>query len=203
MQYILNNFKEHGNKFYDRSVVGTGHRGLLNLQYPVYAYSFPVIALSRARAYFEGKKKPFINHELNAKLIQYESFGNSTVEELWKVLNDCYKNLLYLLTLDKKPLHKNKIFWQKFGKVCYQKIAFHAFCYYFCAPSSVFFASFTWTLGFIPSSYLSSLFNSITWASFFAYPSLFSFNFFFITSKSWSSPSNPSGKVHDFLRIDF
>ncbi len=97
MQYILNNFKEHGNKFYDRSVVGTGHRGLLNLQYPVYAYSFPVIALSRARAYLEGNKKPWINHELNAKVIQYES-GNSTVEELWEVLNDCYENLLYLLT---------------------------------------------------------------------------------------------------------
>jgi hypothetical protein len=27
--------------------VGAGHRGLLNLQYPVYAYSFPLIALSR------------------------------------------------------------------------------------------------------------------------------------------------------------
>jgi squalene-hopene/tetraprenyl-beta-curcumene cyclase len=52
VEYILRNFKENGNKFYDRSVVGTGHRGLLNLQYPVYAYSFPVIALARARTYF-------------------------------------------------------------------------------------------------------------------------------------------------------
>ncbi len=82
VQYILNNFKENGNKFHDRSVVGTGHRGLLNLQYPVYAYSFPVIALARAKAYFAGQKKPFINHELNALVIQYESFANSTVEEL-------------------------------------------------------------------------------------------------------------------------
>lgn len=61
VRYILNNFKEYGNKFYDRSVVGAGHRGLLNLQYPVYAYSFPVIALSRARAYLLGQKVPFIN----------------------------------------------------------------------------------------------------------------------------------------------
>jgi squalene-hopene/tetraprenyl-beta-curcumene cyclase len=82
VQYILNNFKENGNKFYDRSVVGTGHRGLLNLQYPVYAYSFPVIALARAKTYFSGQKKSFINDELNSKVIQYESFGNSTVEEL-------------------------------------------------------------------------------------------------------------------------
>ena len=63
-------------------MVGTGHRGLLNLQYPVYAYSFPVIALARAKAYFSGQKKPFVNHELNSKVIQYEFFGNSTVEEL-------------------------------------------------------------------------------------------------------------------------
>ena len=52
VQYILNNFKENGNRFYDRSVVGAGHRGLLNLQYPVYAYSFPVIAIARSKAYF-------------------------------------------------------------------------------------------------------------------------------------------------------
>lgn len=52
-------------------MVGTGHRGLLNLQYPVYAYSFPVIALSRAKAYFNGDKVPFINKELNEKVIQF------------------------------------------------------------------------------------------------------------------------------------
>jgi squalene-hopene/tetraprenyl-beta-curcumene cyclase len=68
----LRNFKQNDNRFYDRSVVGTGHRGLLNLQYPIYAYSFPVIALSRARAYFNGDKKPFINEELNSRVIQYE-----------------------------------------------------------------------------------------------------------------------------------
>ncbi len=72
VQYLLKNFEENGDKFFDRSVVGSGHRGLLNLQYPVYAYSFPVIALARARAYFMGEKRPFINKELNAKVVQYE-----------------------------------------------------------------------------------------------------------------------------------
>lgn len=81
VEYILRNFKEYGNRFYDRSVVGAGHRGLLNLQYPVYAYSFPVIALSRARAYFRGQRKPFINDELNAKLTKYTIIeANSTAE---------------------------------------------------------------------------------------------------------------------------
>jgi squalene-hopene/tetraprenyl-beta-curcumene cyclase len=61
INYILRNFNEYNGKFYDRSVVGTGHRGLLNLQYPVYAYSFPVIALSRSNKYLKGEKNPFIN----------------------------------------------------------------------------------------------------------------------------------------------
>ena len=60
--YLLNNFKENGDKFWDRSVVGTGHRGFLNLQYPVYAYSFPLVALSRLRTYIKNEhRKPFIN----------------------------------------------------------------------------------------------------------------------------------------------
>ena len=45
--YILRNFKENNGKFFDRSVLGTGHRGLLNLQYAAYAYTFPLIAVSR------------------------------------------------------------------------------------------------------------------------------------------------------------
>ena len=45
--YILNNFHDNEGRFFDRSVVGTGHRGVLNLQYPVYAYTFPLVALSR------------------------------------------------------------------------------------------------------------------------------------------------------------
>lgn len=55
VQYLLNNFKENNGQFYDRSVVGTGHRGVLNLQYPVYAYSFPLVALSRAEKLIKGK----------------------------------------------------------------------------------------------------------------------------------------------------
>jgi squalene-hopene/tetraprenyl-beta-curcumene cyclase len=68
----LYNFKENNGRFFDRSVVGAGHRGLLNLQYPVYAFSFPVIALSRAQAYFKGEKFPFINEELNRNVVQYK-----------------------------------------------------------------------------------------------------------------------------------
>jgi squalene-hopene/tetraprenyl-beta-curcumene cyclase len=52
---LLNNFKENNNRFFDRSVVGTGHRGLLNLQYPIYAYSFPLIALSRLNKVINGQ----------------------------------------------------------------------------------------------------------------------------------------------------
>lgn len=40
--------------FFDRSVIGTGHRGVLNLQYPVYAYSFPLVALSRLKKLING-----------------------------------------------------------------------------------------------------------------------------------------------------
>lgn len=47
IQYLLNDFDKYDQKFYDVSVVGTGHRGTIYLQYPSYAYSFPLIALSR------------------------------------------------------------------------------------------------------------------------------------------------------------
>lgn len=53
-KFIITNFKANNDKFYDVSVVGTGHRGILNLQYPIYAYSFPLIALSRLRSYIKG-----------------------------------------------------------------------------------------------------------------------------------------------------
>ena len=54
-EYLIKNFKENNLKFFDRSVVGTGHRGVLNLQYPVYAYSFPLVALARLKAYILNK----------------------------------------------------------------------------------------------------------------------------------------------------
>jgi squalene-hopene/tetraprenyl-beta-curcumene cyclase len=66
---LLKNFKDNNGKFFDRSVVGTGHRGLLNLQYPVYAYSFPLIALSRLKKVISGEYKgQEVNDELTNKI---------------------------------------------------------------------------------------------------------------------------------------
>jgi len=48
--------KKHG-EFYDEAPVGTGHRGILSMQYPAYAKSFPVSAMQRFLNKFgEGKK---------------------------------------------------------------------------------------------------------------------------------------------------
>jgi squalene-hopene/tetraprenyl-beta-curcumene cyclase len=63
-QYLIKNFKENNNRFWDRSVVGTGHRGILNLQYSIYALSFPLVALSRLREYILGKKQPYVSEDL-------------------------------------------------------------------------------------------------------------------------------------------
>lgn len=68
VKYLLKNFNHYNNKFFDRSVVGTGHRGLLNLQYPVYAYSFPLTALARLSKLLKGQYKPNINQQLTAKI---------------------------------------------------------------------------------------------------------------------------------------
>ena len=46
VEYLLVSFERDG-EFKDTSVVGTGHRGLLYLQYPSYARSFPIIGLAR------------------------------------------------------------------------------------------------------------------------------------------------------------
>ena len=51
VSFLISEFKRLGDKFVDISVVGTGHRGVLYLQYPSYAFSFPLIALSRYRNY--------------------------------------------------------------------------------------------------------------------------------------------------------
>ena len=67
-RYILDNFKENGNKFYDRSVVGTGHRGVLNLQYPSYAYSFPLVALSRVAKLIKGQYSFPVDEALTANI---------------------------------------------------------------------------------------------------------------------------------------
>ncbi|CAB9506076.1 Squalene--hopene cyclase [Seminavis robusta] len=52
VQFLLNSFEENGS-FVDASVVGTGHRGIVNLQYPMYAKAFPLVALSR----YQHKRK--------------------------------------------------------------------------------------------------------------------------------------------------
>jgi squalene cyclase len=49
--FLISEFARLGDRFFDISVVGTGHRGVLYLQYPSYAFSFPLIALSRYRAH--------------------------------------------------------------------------------------------------------------------------------------------------------
>ncbi|CAD8192801.1 unnamed protein product [Paramecium octaurelia] len=46
VEFLLDSFERDG-EFKDISVVGTGHRGLLYLQYPSYARSFPIISLGR------------------------------------------------------------------------------------------------------------------------------------------------------------
>lgn len=45
-------------------MIGTGHRGILNLQYPVYAFTFPLVALSRLRELILGRKQVFVNGQL-------------------------------------------------------------------------------------------------------------------------------------------
>lgn len=54
--------------FFDRSVVGTGHRGVLNLQYPIYAYSFPLVALSRLKRLLKGEYVQNFNIQLTEKI---------------------------------------------------------------------------------------------------------------------------------------
>ncbi len=67
-QFLISNFKQNGNRFWDRSVVGTGHRGILNLQYSVYALSFPLVALSRLRDYVRGDRRPYVDEALMQQL---------------------------------------------------------------------------------------------------------------------------------------
>ncbi|KAL4496596.1 hypothetical protein ABPG72_015957 [Tetrahymena utriculariae] len=54
-QYLLDQFKRDGNTFFDHSTIGTGHRGLLYLQYPSYAQSFPLVALNRYQKISQGQ----------------------------------------------------------------------------------------------------------------------------------------------------
>lgn len=47
IQFLVKSFESNDYDFTDASVVGMGHRGIVSLQYPVYAKSFPLVAMSR------------------------------------------------------------------------------------------------------------------------------------------------------------
>lgn len=55
--YLID-FMEVNNKWFDTSVVGTGHPGIIYMDYPSYAFAFPLIALSNLR-----KVKKGVEHE--------------------------------------------------------------------------------------------------------------------------------------------
>jgi hypothetical protein len=46
----MRSFKDK--KWTDESSVGTGHRGIIFMQYPVYALAWPMLALARYRKLF-------------------------------------------------------------------------------------------------------------------------------------------------------
>lgn len=62
VQYLIDEFKNLGDRFFDTSVVGTGHRGVLYLQYPSYAYCFPLLALARYKKMLNGQFPPQITN---------------------------------------------------------------------------------------------------------------------------------------------
>lgn len=45
--YLVESFRKEGGKFLDRSIVGTGHPGIVRMHYPSYAMSFPLAAIAR------------------------------------------------------------------------------------------------------------------------------------------------------------
>lgn len=69
IEYLLRNFWETNEGFwFDRTVVGSGHRGLIYLQYPAYANSFPLIVLGRYRELLN--KTDFNNFDSRVDLAQ-------------------------------------------------------------------------------------------------------------------------------------
>ena len=44
--YLVSSFEKNG-KWQDITAVGTGHPGIVYMEYPIYAETFPVMALSR------------------------------------------------------------------------------------------------------------------------------------------------------------
>lgn len=56
-------------------MVGTGHRGVLNLQYPIYAYSFPLVALSRLNKLIKGEYHHKMDKELTDRINKKMEIG--------------------------------------------------------------------------------------------------------------------------------
>ncbi|OQW54542.1 MAG: hypothetical protein A4S09_17440 [Proteobacteria bacterium SG_bin7] len=54
VRYLLEEFKKNG-KWQDQYVVGTGHPGLIYVEYPSYPYTFPLIALGKYLKAISGK----------------------------------------------------------------------------------------------------------------------------------------------------
>jgi len=82
IQYIQDAHKKHG-EWIDESPVGTGHRGILSMQYPAYAKSFPVMAISRfLKKFGEGKACSSVNNYCRKTNIIIREDSNDYEEEL-------------------------------------------------------------------------------------------------------------------------
>lgn len=55
VDYLLSIFSFDDQRWYDESSVGTGHRKLLYMQYPVYSIAWPLVALGRYEHFFKNK----------------------------------------------------------------------------------------------------------------------------------------------------
>lgn len=56
VEYLVNIFSWNEQRWFDVSSVGTGHRRLLYMQYPVYSIAWPMIALGRYKKFVNDKK---------------------------------------------------------------------------------------------------------------------------------------------------
>lgn len=82
IRYLQSAHKKHG-EWLDESPVGTGHRGILSMQYPAYAKAFPPMAISRFLNKFgEGKTCNPSNNYCRKTKIVIRSDSNNTEEDL-------------------------------------------------------------------------------------------------------------------------
>ncbi len=61
VKYLLASFNKEKKKWTDNSSVGTGHRRLLYMQYPVYALAWPLMALGRYKALKQQQQQQQLN----------------------------------------------------------------------------------------------------------------------------------------------